>query len=84
MKYRDHRGSLDDSMKTVIEVSSIDDIKNHLNEIWKPFGKEVDEIKFDYSWFDERTGWNTYFVLQRLKGETRFTVAGMSDGKLNK
>ncbi len=82
MKYRDHRGSLKQSMKTVIEVSSIDDIINHLNSV--SFYKKVVKIKFEYACYDERIGWNTYYVLAKYKGERGFKVAGMADGKLTK
>lgn len=82
MKYRDHRGNLADSMKTEREVNSIDEIKEHLNELYNQFGKEVDKIKFKHIGFDNRTGWDTYFVMQRLKGDKEFTVAGFSDGVL--
>jgi hypothetical protein len=81
MKYRDHRGSLSDSMETVQEVSSIDEIKRHLNKSYTPFRLSVAEIKFEHEGIDHRTGWDTYYVLQRLEGEKHFTVAGMSDGK---
>jgi hypothetical protein len=83
MKYRDHTGSLSDSMETVQEVSTIEEIKEHLNnKFHKAFGQSVEEIKFQYACMDKRVNWDTYYVLQRLKGETDFTVAGMSDGYL--
>ena len=81
MKYRDHRGNLLDSMATVQEVNSVEEIKQHLNKFFNQFGKSVGEIKFEYVCYDERVGWDTYFVLQRLEGEEDFTVAGTSDGK---
>jgi len=80
MKYRDHRGSLSDSMNTMRDVNSIDEIKQHLNEFYNPFGKEVVDIKFEKVGFDDRVNWDTYYVLQKLKGEKEFTIAGMSDG----
>ena len=48
--------------------------------MWDEWGKEVEEIKFKYTRYDERINWDTYYVLQRFKGEDNFTVAGMSDG----
>ena len=82
MRYRDHRGSLSESMKTVIEVDSVDEIKARLNKYYNDFGQSVEEIKFEYCCFDARIGWDTYYVMQKLNGENSFTVAGMSDGKL--
>lgn len=84
MKYRDHRGSLSDSMETEREVNSVDEIKKHLNKLYNQFGKEIEEVKFEHVGFDDRIGWDTYYVTKRLKGEKEFTVAGMSDGLINK
>ena len=84
MKYRDHRGNLADSMKTEREVNLINEIKEHLNKFYNQFGKEIEEVKFKHVGFDDRINWDTYYVLQRLKGEKDFTVAGMSDGYLLK
>lgn len=84
MKYRDHRGGLSESMKTVIEVNSEQEIIDHLNKYWNDVGKSVEKIKFEYACYDNRIGWDTWYVLQRLSGEREFTVAGMSDGKLEK
>lgn len=80
MKYRDHRGGLKESMETVIEVHNVQEIIDHLNRIYESTGMIVEEVKFGANIFDERTGWDTYYVLQRFKGEDKFTVAGCSDG----
>lgn len=80
MKYRDHRGGLSKSLSTTQEVKAEDDIIAHLNTIYAPFKKAIAEIKFEYCGYDDRTGWDTYYVLQRLEGESHFTVTGMSDG----
>ena len=80
LKYRDHRGSLAESMETLIEVSNTDEIINHLNEFYKQFGETVAEIKFNHVGFDERINWDTYNVLYRLEGQKDFTVAGMTNG----
>ena len=69
-------------MKTVQDVSTIEQIKQHLNKFYNQLGKSVEEIKFEHVGMDERINWDTYHVLQRLEGETDFTVAGMSDGVL--
>lgn len=82
MKYRDYKGSLVESMNTVREVNTTDEIKQHLDKIYNQFGKEIEEIKFKHIGFDKRIDWDTYYVLQRLKGEEIFTVAGMSNGIL--
>lgn len=80
MKYRHHRGSLEDSMKTVVDFSTIEELRAHLDKVYSFTGKTVAEIKFKYVGMDERIGWNTYYVLQRFDGEEIFTVAGMTNG----
>lgn len=78
--YRDHKGSLKESMKTVITVKSQQDIIDHLNKAFECMGRVIEEIKFDYCGMDGRIGWETYYVLMRLKGDEGFVVAGMSNG----
>lgn len=80
MKYRDHKGGFSESMNTVQEFLSIEEIKTHLQ---KNQNKAIAEIKFDYIGNDHRIDWDTYYVLQRFEGQNEFTVAGMSDGIVN-
>lgn len=80
MKYRDHRGTLEESLKTVQQFNTKDELISHLNSIYRQFNRTIAEIKFEHFGFDDRTQWDTYEVMQRLEGETHFTVAGMSDG----
>ena len=82
MKYRNHTGSLSDSMKTVKEFTSIEQIKEHLNKFYNHNGKFVEEIKFVYLGWDNRVNWDTYYVLMRLNNEVDFKIAGFSDGIL--
>lgn len=82
MNYRDHKGSLSDSVETIRWIDSIEKLKNHLNMFYNKFGKSVEEIKFEHIGIDKRIGWDTYYVLQRFEGESEFTVAGMSDRRL--
>lgn len=84
MLYRDHRGSLADSMETIQEIDSIEQLKQHLDKIWAKTGHKITEVKFEYMCFDSRTDWKTYYVLQRFEGENDFVVAGMSDSILIK
>jgi hypothetical protein len=80
MQYRDHKGNFRESMLTVQEVQSIEDIKTHLNAFYTSFLMFVEEIKLVHIGYDDRNGWDTYYVMQRLGGEQLFTVAGMTDG----
>lgn len=82
IKYRDHKGSLDESLSTVQEFTSVDQIINHINKSYERSRDKVAEIKFQHIGLDEQTGWDTYYVLHRLDGNSFFSVAGMSDGCL--
>lgn len=83
MKYRDDKGSLEESLKTVIDVFCPSDIINHLNKFYLQFGKEVEEIKLEYSGYDNRIAWETYNVLKRMKGETDFKICGQTNDKFD-
>lgn len=82
IKYRDHKGSLSDSMETVQEVSSLTQIIAYINKVWAICRYEVEELKFSHQGIDNRIGWDTYYVLVKFKGQADFTVVGMSDGFL--
>jgi hypothetical protein len=81
MRYRHHRGGLDESLETTVEVNTLEELIAHINKDWEVWGKVVAEIKFDHVGMDERIGWDTYYVLQRFQEEDTWTVAGFSDGK---
>ena len=58
MLFRFHRGSLEDSTKTVVEVNSLEEIRALLRSAGYPPG----EVKaYDYG-YDFRIGWNTHVV----------------------
>ncbi len=81
IKYRDHRGGFIESMETVRLFESTDQLFAHLDKTYGLGIKKVVEIKFKYIIKDERIAWETYYVLQRFKGEKTFAVAGMSNGQ---
>ena len=55
--YRDHRGSLDDSMATTVTMNSFEELKTHVISM---FGEGNITVK----WYsdDERISWNTHVV----------------------
>ena len=75
MKFRHHRGGLKESMNTTVEVQTIDELKRVISF-------NVEDVKFEYAGMDERTGWNTFYVLAKRYGRDEFHVAGMSDSEL--
>lgn len=68
MKYREHRGSLADSMETVIEVKDLKDLAEKLSY----------QGKLTCRWYaqDDRIGWDTWLVCDENG------PLGMSDGEL--
>ena len=75
MNYRDHKGSLEDSMATVQTVRTKQQLLKHLSSV---YGKEISEVKFKYACYDERIEWDTYYVLAKVNTD-RFCIVGMSN-----
>lgn len=82
MLYRDHRGSLEDSMKTVQEFHSKEAFNKHLNTIFSDYNRVVIDVRFEYKGFDPRIRWETYYVFIKLDGQSEFNIVGMSNGIL--
>lgn len=82
MLYRDRRGTLVDSMKTVKEVNTLEELKRYFNEDLWHFYKEVEEIKIMPYEYDKRIDWDTHIVIVKLKGEDQFWVMGFTNGDL--
>lgn len=75
MLFREHRGSLEDSMTTVIELKDRKDLIAHCDRIFpdcRPI--QSDHLQFTACGSDERIGWNeTYIVTLRGWGVLGFT-----------
>lgn len=71
--YRDHRGSLVESMKTVRHVHSLQDVRTHLESDWL---SEVGEITIIPYGYDKRIEWDTWIVC--VDGN----AVGMTNGEL--
>lgn len=74
VKYRDHRSTLSDSMKTVREICSMDDLRDHLESTYIFPGSEITVKPYGY---DKRINWNTYIVC--MDGQ----AVGFTDGPLD-
>ncbi|PWN59990.1 hypothetical protein [Chryseobacterium oncorhynchi] len=59
--FRWHRSTLEESMSTVVEISSFSELKELINEEYPLVFTR--DIKIDYYGFDTRTGWENYIVL---------------------
>jgi len=74
MRFREHRGTLADSMATVVEVADRAALVAHVENL---LGHAADiEVK-PYGGVDQRNGWDTYIVT--LAG---YGVLGFTDGAL--
>ncbi len=58
--FRFHKGGLDESMKTVVEIDSLKSLREKIEEIWTMDGFNI-EVK-PYV-FDKRVNWDTHLVL---------------------
>lgn len=81
MRFRFHKGTLEESLKTVTEVSSLEELKKIISE-YHTFTEDipdVESLRFDKHVFDSRIGWNTYYVVVKLSNIKEEFVAGMSN-----
>jgi len=64
MKFRFHRGSLEESLQTVREVESLDDVRELL--IWQvvlSLLPEYFKLTCRYYTYDKRINWQTWVIL---------------------
>ncbi len=78
IRFRFHRGTLEDSLKTIVEVKTRGELASKISEL--PYMKGVHGFKlvFEHIGFDERCGWETYYVI--VISDTARHIVGMSDG----
>ncbi len=81
VKFREHKSTLEDSMKTVVEVGSKQElarvIANCLGIRSHGLNISVDTIQINFYGFDTRINWDTYIVTLANYG-----VVGFISGKL--
>lgn len=64
--YREHRGMLTDSMKTVVELESKDDLTKLIHSHYNGCGEDtIGDIKIEWYAFDDRIGWDTHIVTMK-------------------
>lgn len=78
-KFRWHRGSLIDSMNTVVEIADVSELTALIEREWSISG--VPSISIEHYTYDARIGWDTYLV-RVLQPDGNWAVAGMTDGPL--
>lgn len=75
MKFRFHRGGLDDSMKTQVLIFTEVHLKKHIEKHIPSF---KGDLQFKHIGFDDRIGWDTWYVLGDCFGEKNIVI-GMAD-----
>jgi len=77
MKFREHRGRLKDSLKTVVELDSRNELLKHVRALLKEYNLEFADadLTVEKHAHDPRTNWDTYIV--RLNG---YGPVGFTDG----
>lgn len=70
---------LEDAMKTVREVNSLEELEAVINEDIAATGLSIkkEDISFEYCGFDDRINWDTYYIHIRNEG-----IWGMSNGAI--
>lgn len=59
--YRSHKGFLNESMQTIVEVNSITELGNHILSQCGSFGDKA-VLEINHYGFDHRIGWNNHTV----------------------
>jgi len=78
MKFRQHRGGLDDSMGTVVEIAATrEGLAGVISLATGCPRPNPGDIEVEFYAYDERIGWQTYIVT--LKGE----AVGFTDGPID-
>jgi hypothetical protein len=72
--FRRHRGMLEESLATTVSVSSVAELEAEVRKAWLHLGDRPVSISFKHVGYDDRCGWDTYYVL--VDGQ----CVGMSDG----
>ncbi len=82
MRFRFHKGQLNESLKTLVKVKNIKELCSAINKYYKVLDKKFlishQDIYFQYIGYDERIGWDTFYVKDKRDGH----VIGMSDADL--
>lgn len=73
IKYREHRGSFEESMDTVVDVSDMEDLIKYIKNK-QPYLDTSKNIEIEYYGIDYRNNWITFMVTVDGK------VAGFTDG----
>jgi hypothetical protein len=74
--FRSQRGSLEESLRTTVEIADRAALVAHLRRTLAPMPVHGRDVAVRYYTFDERIGWPTYLVTVEKK------AVGFTDGKI--
>ena len=80
MLYRDHRGGYKESMDTVQEFNTLQQLYDHINRVYK---KYPHILRFKQTGYDPRNNWNAYDVLVIFEGGDDYVRIGQSNGVMD-
>lgn len=78
MKYRDHKGSFEKSMRTAQDFETVEHLKDHIESV---HGRSVRQLTCDHTGVDPRNGWDTYSVLVKFQDSLGSAYVGQSNAK---
>jgi len=84
MKFRFHKGSLEDSIKTVIDVNSLEELEDIISKEYDIPLSGWFEFRFEYAGYDNRIDWETYYVIVKDMIYGYGYIAGMINGVFKK
>lgn len=78
MKFREHRGSFEDSMQTEVHIKDREQLLQHLKNLLEPWPTAPpvteDTVRIEpYYGVDPRNGWDTHLVYLKGYGVMGFT-----------
>ena len=62
VRFRWHRGLLEDSMATEMEFGDRESLEEYVSSDLKEWGLSKTEFSYPYAGYDSRIGWNTWYV----------------------
>ena len=77
MLYRDHKGGLSESMRTVVEVDTREELEAHVRKKFPDFR----ELIIEPYGFDDRIMWDTYIVVIRYENDPVKYPVGFINGQ---
>lgn len=80
IKFRFHRGSLDESIANIHEVMNRQELIEIINKQWLFGHSPISDIEVSHYVYDERIGWDTYIIIGYFNGD-RYVI-GFTNGQL--